>query len=134
MNDILQSMRSHTELASPKSNPERILQWTLPCELPTCNDKLTVEKVEAALESAWDTALNVEERNEAKYDLHSVKEQQVETEPALEEANDSIATAIQEVIADEVKWQVRNAIAAILDMAEEAVEHLFHAGNPRALG
>lgn len=49
----------------------------------------------------------------------------METGPILEEANASMATALQEVIADEVKAQVKNAMAEILELVNKALQPLF---------
>lgn len=56
-----------------------------------------------------------------------MKWQQIEPEPALEDEDESIATVLQEVIANEVENQVAKALATIPDITEEAVEQLFFA-------
>lgn len=45
----------------------------------------------------------------------------MELEPALEDDDDSITSALPEVIADEVKSQEANALATIPDVVEEGV-------------
>lgn len=74
--------------------------------------------------------LNPEEREDSKSNDHSIEEQQVETGPASEQANDSIPTTLKEVISEEVRLQVANAMAAIPNILEEAVEQFFCVANP----
>lgn len=51
----------------------------------------------------------------------------MEPGPTSEGYDDSIAIELKEVIADEVKSHVANALATILVTVEEAVEQLFRA-------
>lgn len=46
-------------------------------------------------------------------------------EGAPKDENDSIATSLQDVIANEVKLQIANALMAIPDLVEEVTEKLF---------
>lgn len=48
--------------------------------------------------------------------------------------DDSIATALPEEVADEVKQQLKNVMAAILELVEVAVEQLFRAVTLSAHG
>lgn len=48
--------------------------------------------------------------------------QQVEHEAAPKESTNFIATARQDVIADKIKQQVKNALEAILKIVEEAID------------
>lgn len=51
----------------------------------------------------------------------------MEPGPDLEDDDDDlISIALQDVIYNEVKPQVPNALAKLLDMVQEAVEQLFH--------
>lgn len=92
-----------------------------PHEAPISNDEPTAGKVEAAFTSAWEMVLNSEERDNEKRNLQSVEEKQVENGPPPEEAKDSIVTKLQEVVTNEVKWQVKNAMKAVTEMEEEDV-------------
>lgn len=58
----------------------------------------------------------------------------METGSALVQASDFTTTAVQEVIVDEFKLQVQNAIAAILGMGEEAIEQTFSTATFKAKG
>lgn len=90
--------------------------------------------MEATWTTAWETILNAGKSDDTNRDCHGVGEQQVESGPAPEDGDDSIATALQEVIPDEVKSQVKNAMVEVLVMVEGAVEHLFQASTPSAQG
>lgn len=52
--------------------------------------------------------------------------------PAPEGDDDSLGTAIQELVDDEVKFQVAIALATILDMVEKGVEQIFRAATHSA--
>lgn len=58
----------------------------------------------------------------------------MEPEHAHDNDDVSIATALEEVIADEAKSQVTNAWVTILEMLEKAVEQPFHSTNLNAQG
>lgn len=49
--------------------------------------------------------------------------------PAPKDVDHSIATALQAVITDEVRFTVAKALATILDIVEEAVQKLFLAAG-----
>lgn len=51
----------------------------------------------------------------------------MESVPNIEEAGSSSATILQDLIADEVKQQVKSELAAILDLIEEPVAYLLRA-------
>lgn len=83
--------------------------------------------MDATSTSAWETILNAGKRDDPNCDYQRVEEQKEEPKPTLEVEEDSMANAIQEVIADEFKQKMAYALAAIPGHIEEAVEHLFSA-------
>lgn len=97
-------------------------------ELPTKGQK------QAKIKSAWETILNGDKRNEANCNRQGVEEQHVKPEPTLDKDDESIAIALHEVISDEVKSHMANALATILHKVEGAVEQLFRAATLSAQG
>lgn len=77
--------------------------------------------------------LTLEKRDDAICFCQEVEKQEVEPSPAPEEIYVSIATALQEAIADEVKQQVENALVASTELVEEAIGQLLQAANPTVL-
>lgn len=82
-------------------------------------------KMDVTSKSAWETILTTDKSNDAIRSCQGVEENQVEPGLAPEYGDDPIATALQEVIGDEVKSLLANAMDTILDMVEEAFEQLF---------
>lgn len=72
-----------------------------------------------------ETILNAGRLHVANCNCEEVQEQQPESQPTPEEAEDSSALAVQEVIANEVKQELETELAAILELVDEAFEHLF---------
>lgn len=77
--------------------------------------------------------LNVEERDDTKLDFPKVEEQQVKSGhgAVAEEGNDSIETALQEFIADDIMQKVESAMVTISHIFGEAVGQLFHSSTPQ---
>lgn len=69
--------------------------------------------MKAASASACKTILNTSRRDDANHVFQSVEEQQEEHGPDPEVEGYTMATALPEVIADEVKQQVDNALASM---------------------
>lgn len=92
------------------------------------------DRKKATSTSPWETILIASNSNEANRDCQRVQEQQVEPELAPEEDDDLIATVLQEVIANEVRSQVTNALATMLHMMEKTVEQFFLSATLGARG
>lgn len=58
----------------------------------------------------------------------------MESGPTPEDEDDLIPTALRDELADDVKVQVANAMAAILELFEEYFEQLFQAATLSAWG
>lgn len=86
-------------------------------------------KVEAATTSAWETVLNEKKIDNAQRDYERVEDHKLESGTAQEDAKNSVETMLQDVIADEVKQRVENALMAILELVKETAEQLFRAAN-----
>lgn len=65
--------------------------------------------------------LTASRSNDENLDHCVVSEEQLEPIPVPKHKGDSIATALLQFIADEVKSQVANALATIPDMFREAI-------------
>lgn len=91
-------------------------------KVSTSSELPTKDKKEGTTKSAWETILNAGKGDDANRVRTGVEDKQVEPGPALEDDDHLIATALQEVIANEVKSQVTNALGTIADMVEESVE------------
>lgn len=112
--DIAGSTQPRPELTSLPSDPEGIIGSAKPPEVLACSE-------DATSTSASEAILNAGNSDDANRDFQGAGEQQVEPGPLLGDKDGSSATTLQEVIADEVKSQVVNALAPILDIVEEAV-------------
>lgn len=85
--------------------------------------------MKATSKTARETILIDGKGNDANCTCRGAREQPAEPGPAQENEDDLIATALQEVITDEMKSQVANELETIPDMAEEAAKLLFRADN-----
>lgn len=69
--------------------------------------------------------LNAGKSKDMNCDRQEAEERQVEPGPAPEDENSTIAPVLKDVIANEVRFQVENALAAIQGILTEAVEQLL---------
>lgn len=70
---------------------------------------------------------NAGDSDDTNWNCQGVEEQQVDPGLAPEDKEDWVATVLQQVIDDEVKSQVSNAMTALPGIVEEAVEQLLPA-------
>lgn len=119
---------------SSSSDPECNMQSTLPLEALASRNLQDRGKVEAALTSDWETGLDLKERDDASCGHRRVEEQQVETGPPPEDGNNSIRTALQEMVVNEVKRQVQMAFLAIQDIIRHVIEELLRAARTSGKG
>lgn len=68
--------------------------------------------MDATQKRAWKSILNNGKGDEANSDCDGVEKQQVEPRTAPKDIDESIVTALQELIVDKVKQQVKFALAA----------------------
>lgn len=66
-------------------------------------------------------------RNDKSYEFEGAEEAQLEPGPTLENADDLIPAAIQELISDEAKNQIQNSFVAITELLEEVLEQRLRA-------
>lgn len=81
--------------------------------------------METSLESAHGMILTTGEGDDVHCDCENVLEQHVDLETATEQEGDSIVRTCQRMVFKDVEEQVKNALATIVELVEEAVEPLF---------
>lgn len=133
-NDIARSTRLCPEPRSPPPDLECILRSSTLHEVLACSKVPTKGKNEATSTIAWEATMDAGKSDEASCDCQGVEEQKLEPGTTLEDEDDSIATALQMVIADEVRSQVANVLTKVVDMAEVAAEQLIGADTLTAQG
>lgn len=89
----------------------------------------TKGKEQDSTTSAWERILSVGKSNDANWNLQGVEVEQAKPGTAPENSDDSIATALQNVMPNHVKSPIENTLATIPDTVEKAVEQLFHVVN-----
>lgn len=102
--------------------------------MSTCRELPWKVKKEATTISARKTILNAGKSNDENRDLQGAVENQLEPGPAPENDDDRVAITLQELITDQVRSQIANTLATILDMGKEAVDQLLHAATLSAQG
>lgn len=101
--DNVKLTRLRQELPSPYSESEHLLGSAIPHEVSTHSWLPTKGQKGATTTIAWQTILNSGKSNDVNEDHQVGEEQQMESAPAPEDDDDSITTALQRLIADEVR-------------------------------
>lgn len=119
---------------SPNSDLGHILLSITVHETPTPKNVSTVGNVSASSVRFWESVLNAENHSIANHYFQTVEIQRVKTGLPPQAPNYSVATAVKEVIADEIKLLDEKERAEIPDIEENVVEHLFGTASPSAQG
>lgn len=132
--DIVRLTLWYAELASPYSDQARIMLSETLHKALALGEVPGRGKIEAKSTNAWETMRNAGERYDLNCNCEEIEEQQVEVEAVSEEAKDPIQTLLQATIAEEAKQEVKNALPAIPELVEEAIDQLFRTSILSAQG